>query len=123
MARNSGWQRQVSDYRPAKSTLFWSCAACVVATIVVGFVWGGWVTGGTANKMAGEGRMELAAQFCAANFAAGTGATGQLATLKAANAWERGDLISKGGWDAAPGSKEPMNGVAELCAKRLLAGT
>ena len=39
-------------YRATKATLFWSCAACIVATVVVGFTWGGWVTGGTARSMA-----------------------------------------------------------------------
>src|SRR5918993_1895083 len=41
-----------AGYKATKATLFWSCAASVVATVVVGFAWGGWVTGGTAGSMA-----------------------------------------------------------------------
>src|SRR4051794_41821570 len=38
--------------RPTKTLTFWSCAGCAVATIVVGFTWGGGTTGGTARATA-----------------------------------------------------------------------
>ena len=47
-----GW----GDYRPSKATWFWSCVACVVATMVIGFTWGGWVTGGTADEQTAQAR-------------------------------------------------------------------
>ena len=37
-------------YRPSKAVWFWSCVGCVVATLIVGFTWGGWVTGSTARQ-------------------------------------------------------------------------
>lgn len=40
------------DYQPTKSVLVWSCIGAVVAAIIVGFSWGGWVTGGTSQTMA-----------------------------------------------------------------------
>ena len=39
-------------YHPTKGLLFWAAAAGAIATIVVGFAWGGWVTGGSAKRMA-----------------------------------------------------------------------
>jgi len=45
---------RLESYRPSKAVWLWSCAACVVATIMVGFTWGGWVTGGTATRMASD---------------------------------------------------------------------
>ena len=67
---NQRWQ----GYRPTKTLLFWSCAGCAVATIIVGFAWGGWVTGGTARTMAEDaassGRAQLAAAICVDRFKA-----------------------------------------------------
>src|SRR5687767_5998249 len=38
--------------RPTKTIVFWSMAGAIILTMIVGFNWGGWVTGGTAQKMA-----------------------------------------------------------------------
>jgi len=38
--------------RPTKTVVFWSWIASIVVTMIIGFTWGGWVTGGTAQKMA-----------------------------------------------------------------------
>ena len=38
-----------SAARPTKTLLFWSWVATAVVTMIVGFSWGGWVTGGTAR--------------------------------------------------------------------------
>ena len=56
------------DFRASKAVLFWSCAGCIIATMVVGFTWGGWVTGGSAQERADEAAeqavAELAADIC-----------------------------------------------------------
>ena len=41
-----------SEARPTKTLLFWACVASAVFTMIVGFSWGGWVTGGTAQQTA-----------------------------------------------------------------------
>ena len=95
-----------------------------MATIVVGFVWGGWVTGGTATPMAGDAadgaRAQLAAIACVAGFNQGPDAVAQLAALKKANSYERGDMIAKNGWVALPGSKDPVTGAADICVQKLM---
>jgi hypothetical protein len=40
------------DARPTKTAMFWSWVLVVVLTLIVGFEWGGWVTGKTAKSMA-----------------------------------------------------------------------
>ncbi len=120
----AGLRRRWGTYRASKATLFWSCAACAIATMIVGFGWGGWVTGGTAEKMsvaaASTARADLAATMCVSRFMSGTDMVAQLAALKASNSWNRDDLIDKGGWTTPPGAERPIQGAADLCAKRLL---
>jgi hypothetical protein len=111
--------------RPTKTLTFWSCAACAVATIVVGFTWGGWTTGGTARSTAREAalgaRNELAAAVCVDRFEAAAGGPAQLVALKALGGWDRGSFVEKGGWAAMPDKVAPGDGTARLCADKLAA--
>src|SRR5579871_5660714 len=111
----SGFRDGWESWRASKTMLFWSCAACALATIIVGFSWGGWVTGGTAEKMSGTAastaRAELAATMCASRFMSGPDNVAQLAALKASDSWNRDGLIDKGGWTTLPGVQEPIRGA------------
>jgi hypothetical protein len=124
MANNPSLGRRWEDYRPSKGIWFWSGAACVIATMVIGFTWGGWVTGGTATKLAADAangaRAQLAAANCIDRFENGPDAAAQLAALKKADAYERSDLIRKNGWATMPGSKDPVTGAADICAQQLV---
>jgi hypothetical protein len=119
MAEENGW----SAYRPSKTVWFWSCVACVAATMIVGFTWGGWVTAGSAADSALEakesGRAELAAAICVERFVSAPDAGVQLAALKKESSWGRGKLVSDGGWATPLGLEKPVDGAADLCAKRL----
>lgn len=112
-------------YRPSKSQWFWSCVACVAGTMLVGFTWGGWVTAGTAKSMtadaANNAKAQLAADYCVDRFDKAADAAGQLVSLRKTGTWEQSDFIVKGGWATPPGSKEAVDGAADLCAKQLLA--
>ena len=111
--------------RPTKTMLFWSCAACAAGTILVGFVWGGWTTGGTARSMAEDAalgaRNELAAAVCVDRFKAAGDASAQLVALKALSSWDRGTFVEKGGWAAMPDKVAPGDGTAKLCGEKLAA--
>lgn len=113
-----------SDYRASKTQLFWACAACVIATLVVGFTWGGWVTGGTADQMAAtaatEARAQLAASVCVERFAKGPDAIAQLAALKSSDSWKRDTFIEAGGWATLAGMDKPIAGAASLCVQQLM---
>lgn len=124
MANIPSLGRRWEDYRPSKGIWFWSCLACFVATVVIGFGWGGWVTAGTATKMAADAATgasaQLAAADCISRFENGPDAAAQLAALRKASSYERGDLIKKDGWATMPGSKDPVAGAADICAQQLV---
>jgi hypothetical protein len=111
-------------YRPTKGVWFWSSAGCIVATILVGFAWGGWVTGGTAERMASDAgagaRAQLAAMVCVAGFNHGPDAVTRLAALKKASSYERNGMLVKGGWLTMPGSTDPVAGAADICVQKLM---
>jgi hypothetical protein len=111
------------NYRAPKSTLFWSCVGCIILTMVVGFTWGGWVTGGSARTMAEKAsdtaRADLAATICVTKFMNGKDAATQLATLKQTSNWKREQFIQDGGWATLPGLKQPVRDGADTCAQRL----
>ena len=106
-------------YRPSKAGLFWSCVAIAIVTMVVGFSWGGWVTGSTAQQMVLEGRRDLAASFCVQRFLAATDAAAKHDALMKEGSWHRNDFIEKGGWAKLPEIDHPISGVADLCAEKL----
>ncbi len=124
MVNNTSLARRWEAYRPSKGIWLWSCVACIVATMVIGFTWGGWVTGGTATSLAAEAASgataQLAAADCVSRFDSGPDATAQLAALKKADSYERSELIKKAGWATMPGSKDPVAGAADICARQLV---
>src|SRR6478609_2589072 len=101
MANTPSLGRRWAAYRPTKGIWFWSCAGCIVATIVVGFAWGGWVMGSTAERMAndaaGTARAQLAATSCVTLFNKSPDMVAQLAALKNAPSYQRNEIIAKGG--------------------------
>lgn len=123
MADGNNMSQRFQDYRPSKTVLFWSCAGCIVATMIVGFSWGGWVTGGTAQEMAEDaveqGRAQVAAAICVDNFMAATDARLQLTSLKeTTSSWRQENFIEDGGW--AMINDQEYDGAAELCAEKLI---
>jgi hypothetical protein len=124
MADKPSLARRWGDYRASKALVFWSCVASVVATLIVGFGWGGWMRDGTAQEMATKAaagaRAELAAAVCLHQFVNGANATTQLASLKGADSWKRDAFIEEGGWVTLPGVEKPVTGAASLCAQQLI---
>src|SRR6266446_8254546 len=79
--------------------LLQGAAAGAVATMFVGFYWGGWSLGSTADKMAKE-RSELAviaalAPVCADKFRALPDAAAKQVALSKVDAWKRRDEFPK----------------------------
>lgn len=112
-----------SEYRPTRTQLFWTVLAGIVATLIIGFGPGGWVTGGTARQMADEAAAtshnELAAAVCAEHFMRAADARARLAKLQALDWWERDEHVADGGWATMPGEKKADSAVAQMCATRL----
>src|SRR5919106_2565336 len=117
-------QQRWDDLQPSKSMLFWSCAGSVAVALIIGFTWGGWVTGGTARDMAqsagDKSRYELASVICADKFMAAANAKAQLTELKAIeSSYAQRQFIDAGGWAIMPGQEKAARQAAELCAKVL----
>src|SRR3954452_13823612 len=93
------------------------------ATLIIGFVWGGWVTGGTAKsavQVASRDAVVAAlAPICVLQFNAKPEAATQLIALKALRSYEQGDFVNKSGAAIMPGSQAAIDGVDRACADLL----
>jgi hypothetical protein len=121
----SGLGDKWAEWRPSKAALFWSCAGCIVATMIVGFTWGGWTTGGSAREMADDAasaaREQLAAAVCVERFMGSPDAGTQLAALKDLSSYRRSSFIRDGSWAVMPGKDSAGYDVANECADQLAA--
>lgn len=111
---------------PKVEAALWGAAGGAAALALIGFMWGGWVTGGTATRMAKEQAekavIAVLAPICADKFRHAKNADENLGKLKAISySWEKGTYVSKGGWATLPGNDEPNQGVAQACAEMLTA--
>jgi alpha/beta superfamily hydrolase len=106
--------------RPA----LWGAAAGAIALAIVGFSWGGWVTGGAAETIA-TNRAETAVvvaltPICVEKFRHAADASANLAEMKKTTySWDQGKFVEKGGWATMPGSTYPNSAVAKACAESL----
>ena len=113
-----------SKARPTKKVLFWYCVACIVLTMIIGFTWGGWVRGGTAQRMAEEmaekAVVDRLAPICVEQFNQDPDKDKKLEELKEISSYDRGEYVEKQGWATMLGEKEPDSKVADECARRLV---
>jgi hypothetical protein len=103
MQQHQSLSQRLQQYQASKTVLFWACAGSVIVATVVGFHWGGWVTGGSAQKMAEESaaqaRQELAAVVCVDRFMAAPDAGVKLAALKEiTSSYGQSQFVEDGGW-------------------------
>ena len=104
--------------------LVWGAIGGAIVLAIIGFAWGGWVTGGTAQEMAkemaDEAVIDRLAPICVAQFQQDPNKEERLKELKKLDSWKRGDYVKKQGWATIPGEKEPDSKVADECARRLV---
>jgi hypothetical protein len=101
-------------------------AACgAIALAVVGFTWGGWVTGGKARQMAADqSRTEVVTALtaiCLDQSKHDPQLAERLAILKTTSSWSRGEIVMKNGWATMPGTTDANRQVAAACAEKLSA--
>ena len=96
-----------------------------LATVIVGFNWGGWTLESTAKQMADKSTnaalVAALAPMCADKFNQASDASLNLAELKKVSSWMQDSYIEKGGWATFPGMSSPERGVGEACANLLTA--
>ena len=102
----------------------WGLVVSAILTMIIGFAFGGWVTGGTAQEMAkemaDEAVIDRLAPICVTQFNQDPEKDKKLQELKEISSYQRGDYVEKQGWATMPGEKEPDSEVANECAKRLV---
>ena len=105
----------------------WGVLGGAILVAIIGFKWGGWVTGGTAETDASQ-RAKAAvvvalAPVCVEKFQRTAEAAANLAVLKKTDSWSQGDFVEKGGWASLPGANPPeqISAVAKACAALLAA--
>jgi hypothetical protein len=102
----------------------WGLVVSAVLTMIIGFAFGGWVTGGTAQEMAeemaDEAVIDRLAPICVTQFNQDPEKDKKLQELKEISSYQRGDYVEKQGWATMPGEKEPDSNIANECAKRLV---
>jgi hypothetical protein len=132
MQQNQTLSQRFQQYQASKTVLFWACAGSVIAATVVGFSWGGWTTGGSAqdmaDKAAASARQELAAVVCVDRFMAAPDAGVQLTALQEITTPRaQSKFVEEGGWAIiVPASSTPDykaraddRKAAGLCAEEL----
>ena len=103
--------------------LLQGAAAGAVVTLIVGFNWGGWVTGGTAKDMvqrsSSSAVVAALSPICVDKFQHSADATANMTELKKVSSYQQGSFIEKGGWATLPGSDSANSAVAQACANML----
>ena len=94
-----------------------------LATVVIGFGWGGWTLGSTAKELAEKSASSAViaalAPICVDKFQRATGAEANLAELKKVSSWQQASFVEKGGWATLPGNDVANSSVARACADLL----
>ena len=84
-------------------------AVGVVATLAIGFGWGGWMLGSSAKTLAdstaSSAVVAAIAPICVDQFQRSADAAVNLTALKKTNSWQQAAYVEKGGWATMPGSK------------------
>ena len=103
--------------------LLQGAAVGAVATLAIGFGWGGWMLGGSAKALAdstaSSAVVAAIAPICADQFQRGTDAANNRTALKKTDSWQQAAYVEKGGWAVMPGSKAADSGVPQACAALL----
>jgi len=89
----------------------------------VGFTWGGWVTGSTANNraiaMARSDVVMSMVPVCLGISQADPDRATKLETIRSATSYQRRDALMATGWATVPGAAEPSRDIAQACLSAL----
>jgi hypothetical protein len=97
----------------------WGLIVGAVATMILGFVWGGWTTASTAHGMSEKAVVASQAAICVAQFVKQPDQDKKLKEFSDVSSWTRAEFVEKGGWDRMPGQEKASPDVARACAEGL----
>jgi hypothetical protein len=95
----------------------WGLILGAAVAMIVGFGWGGWLTGVSARANTDEAVLATRAAICVAQFMKAPNHDRELKAFQDTESWKRGELIEKRGWDKMPGQGEASGGVSHACAR------
>ena len=92
--------------------------------MIIGFAWGGWVTGRTARTLAetvaGDAVAARLAPICVVQFHQDPEKDQKLEELKKASSYQRRTYVQDQGWATMPGEEGPDREVVDECVKLLM---
>lgn len=101
----------------------YGAALGAIGLAIIGFSWGGWVTGGTATQMARSQAttevLSALSAICMDQSRRDPQQAQKLAELKAIAMSRQADFVMTTGWATMPGQDEANREVARLCATKL----
>ena len=107
---------------PSLTRLLQGAFVGAIATAFIGFNWGGWVLGSTANDMATTAArtavVDTLVPICVKNFREAPDAFSRINAFNEMPARERPAFVEQGGW-ATFAEEAPAQGIARACAVEL----
>ncbi len=106
---------------PKIESMLWGACGGAAALAIVGFMFGGWVTGGKAKEMAQQQSDKASSPCCRRS--ASTSSVTPKRRRKFGQAQchqllvEKGTYVSAGGWATMPGNAEPNSAVAQAAPR------
>ncbi len=98
----------------------WGAVGGAIAAMIVGFAWGGWVTGGKAGVMAANSaETAIVLAFTPLCVARAEQQPDQLELLKKQSRWSRDEFVIKAGW-VANVTEQYRSEVARVCATTIV---
>lgn len=98
----------------------WGAVGGAIAAMVIGFAWGGWVTGGKAGIMAADSaEAAIVLAFTPLCVARAEQQPDQLELLKKQSRWSRDEFVIKAGWVSNVIEKYRSE-VARVCATTIV---
>jgi hypothetical protein len=103
----------------------WGAVWGSIVTMIVGFTYGGWMTAGTADRLARQHAdtavTAALVPVCVAHSKADQAAGKKLAELRAmTSSYEQQEFVTKAGWATFVGTDSVSRDIAEACAAALL---
>jgi hypothetical protein len=120
-----GLGQRWKNLQPTKSHLVWACLATAILTMIIGFNWGGWVPGSTAQEngaaMAKEAVIQRLVPVCVAQFGLDPNKEAKLVELnEKTTSYQQSQFVRDQGWATISGVEKPDPKVANACAKLLI---
>jgi len=98
----------------------WGAIAGSIATVAIGFGWGGWMLPGSTERMVSRAVTAALAPVCVSRSQDQPQKLKELADIS--YPYARQQFVVKSGWATMPGSDKPNSDLAAACAKLLLSG-